>query len=157
MSVTRPVMVEQSGARHVDSGAGAAQLRLGDGNVLIGDVDLFCERIQPRILEDFPPLTTRYVIPGLRHFPAVQFLITGRYLHHRRLILRANRACRRCQCQAGQEGQKRPLYPSVPPSLYPSILPRFSSYVLPRPLLERLPCPVAPRWSRVHQIWKRSR
>ena len=90
----------EGGTRHADSRAGAAQLRLGDRERLVGDIDLLFEGVQLGILEDLPPLPTRCLIVGLRRFPAVrglktrrwQLFIGGWHLYLWALILRANSA-----------------------------------------------------------------
>ena len=60
---------EEVRARHPDGGAGAAELRLGLRDVLVGDVDLRLERVQLRIVEDLPPLPAAGVVPRLRGLP----------------------------------------------------------------------------------------
>jgi hypothetical protein len=60
-----------------DRRTSAAQPRFGNGDVLVGDVDLLFERVQLRILEDLPSRPTGFGIVGLCDFPSARFIEAG--------------------------------------------------------------------------------
>ncbi len=65
------------GAGFANEGAGGHEIVKSRGDVLIGDADLFFERVQLGIVEDFPPFAVQRRVLRLSDLPAVHVLRVG--------------------------------------------------------------------------------
>ena len=87
----------------LDQGAGGEKVLQGGGDILIGDGDLFFERVQLRVLEHFPPFAFDDSVAGLGQFPTIGLLEGGGCLDNRRLVTRRKIAA----VEKRQGGQRR--------------------------------------------------
>ena len=72
----------------------------GRAQGLVGDVYLFLQRIQLRILENLPPVSFLGLIARLRRFPVCIFLVSGRnFGNHGLCIFGSDRASADCQAR----------------------------------------------------------
>src|SRR5450755_2719995 len=80
------------------------ELRLHRLQILIGNVDLFFQRVQLRVLENLPPLALRNLIAGLGRLPVRRdFLVAGRFRRRGLCVARAYSATAEKQ-QADEDG-----------------------------------------------------
>ncbi len=82
------------GPIEVDQGPSLVEPRLGHLQILIGNRNLFFQRIELRITEDFPPLSTIDLVAGLGGLPTVDFFkcVSGNRGHGWFSVSRSNRA-----------------------------------------------------------------
>ncbi len=77
-----------------------AEPRFGYFQVLIGNCNLFFQRIELRVAEDFPPVSTIDLVAGLRSLPSIELFecVCGRHRHRGFSVSWSNRAaCEQCQ------------------------------------------------------------
>jgi len=85
----------------VDERLGLVVPRNGCGDIRIGGIDARFERVQLRIVEDFPPAVAWNAVGRAGELPRAAFLERGRDRGGRDLIRRRERA--RVQCEGGDE------------------------------------------------------